>query len=79
MGKKTVKKGSMLGYLWALIGMIIAVVSLLIHLNVGLGPVSESLSFMAGDDNVMFRYIGMGVGGVLLLIGFVNLPRKKKK
>ncbi|MGE0431437.1 MAG: hypothetical protein AB7K09_08675 [Planctomycetota bacterium] len=79
MGKKTVKSGSVLGYLWILLGLALLLVATAVHFDLHSKIGLDQLGALAGGDKAILRYIGMGVGGVLMIVGFMNKPRKSEK
>ncbi len=80
MGKKEVKKGSVLGYLWMLLGLAVLLLMVVVHFKMHeqISVLNDNLQFLAGDERHIVHYVGMGVGAVLMLVGSMNKPSKTK-
>ena len=78
MGKKEVKKGSVLGYLWILVGLALLLLMVVVHFKMHeqISVLNDNLKFMAGDERNIVHYVGMALGVILMLVGFMNKPRK---
>lgn len=77
MGKKVTKSGTILAYPIILVGL--AIIVAMVAMQFGkIELLENNLSFIKGDENKTLRYIGMGVGALIGIVGFFKMPRKTK-